>query len=351
MPLFNSLNSLTNSPHHRRKITRSKSPAPSINSTTGAYPQQIPTFSSSMTHQRQSSSPPPIPPMITHTPPTPKKPASAESIRLPQPYRTTSVVSNHNNNGPSFNISSAKKVKGGSNSRRESVDINRPTSLPVEDLSTPHSADHHHHQHSRGRHGSIPPHALQAHARQMPSPQPPPSQIQSHLHAQSQPGSVSGSSGHLGASVSPPPGGSPFKNGSWGRRAGRIGHGAFSFESPVSSSSAPSNSTGSPTEKQQPHQDQQDHHRGRKGRSLDLGLGLMWAPTKVKEEALLPVYGRMRGSVDGKTGAALGTTNGLGVNAYSKTAGDEWRRVLGEEGYGKFERCAFCFSSFDVFRN
>ncbi|KAH9482777.1 hypothetical protein JR316_0004877 [Psilocybe cubensis] len=64
------------------------------------------------------------------------------------------------------------------------------------------------------------------------------------------------------------------------------------------------------------------HRSGTKGRSLDLGLGLSWAPNKVREEALLPSSGFFSRSLSGSSGGhrnisrtASGSTTATGRSA------------------------------------
>ena len=75
----------------------------------------------------------------------------------------------------------------------------------------------------------------------------------------------------------------------------------------------------------------------RKGRSLDLGLGLSWAPTRVKEEAVMDF-------------SEIGVRSKWREEAEVKESGrmevlDSFERVLGENGYAKFKECTpFPFS-------
>ena len=75
----------------------------------------------------------------------------------------------------------------------------------------------------------------------------------------------------------------------------------------------------------------------RKGRTLDLGLGLNWAPTRVKEEAVMDfseigVRSKWREEAEVKESRRMEVL-------------DSFERVLGENGYAKFkERASFPFS-------
>jgi hypothetical protein len=77
-------------------------------------------------------------------------------------------------------------------------------------------------------------------------------------------------------------------------------------------------------------------HTG-KGRSLDLGLELNWAPTRVREEAVMDfremgVRSRWREEAEMK-------------EVYRMKVLESFERVLGESGYAKFKECAFIFPS------
>lgn len=90
------------------------------------------------------------------------------------------------------------------------------------------------------------------------------------------------------------------------------------------------------------------HRSGTKGRSLDLGLGLAWASSKVPEKALLPSSTFMVRMTPGH--------GSLSVNGHSSVAGsgvdedeersklgreiaEEFKNVLDEEGYKLFRQC------------
>jgi hypothetical protein len=105
------------------------------------------------------------------------------------------------------------------------------------------------------------------------------------------------------------------------------------------------------------------HRSGTKGRSLDLGLGLAWASSKVPEEALLPSSTFMaRTSSSGQRMNEAGSLNGHSVDGSSRDGGlsvdeqrekerersklgkevaDVFKSVLDEEGYKLFKRCMF----------
>jgi hypothetical protein len=99
------------------------------------------------------------------------------------------------------------------------------------------------------------------------------------------------------------------------------------------------------------------HRSGTKGRSLDLGLGLAWAPAKLREDALLPTSGYFARSVSGASSAlgqnrsVSGSTNSVskeegGDNGGSKVArevADVFRNALDDEGYAAFKKCMSCF--------
>ncbi|KAG5652665.1 hypothetical protein H0H81_004157 [Sphagnurus paluster] len=100
------------------------------------------------------------------------------------------------------------------------------------------------------------------------------------------------------------------------------------------------------------------HRSGTKGRSLDLGLGLSWAPSSVREDALLPSSGYFGRSASGSSGArSVGSAAGKSVSASANghTAIEEERSILGnhvaevfknaldEAGYVKFRQCTPLF--------
>ena len=109
------------------------------------------------------------------------------------------------------------------------------------------------------------------------------------------------------------------------------------------------------------------HRSGTKGRSLDLGLGLAWAPSKVREEALLPsstFFARSISNSSSKrsrsgstaTGASSSTTgNGSGRSKggmmnqdpdverskLGKEVAELFRHAVDPEGYKAFRNCEF----------
>ena len=110
------------------------------------------------------------------------------------------------------------------------------------------------------------------------------------------------------------------------------------------------------------------HRSGTKGRSLDLGLGLAWAPSKVREEALLPksaffartasggsASSRERGATPiARTPSGASARPGLGrstsVNQgerdverakLGREVAEVFRSALDSEGYKLFKSCAW----------
>jgi hypothetical protein len=77
---------------------------------------------------------------------------------------------------------------------------------------------------------------------------------------------------------------------------------------------------------------------GTKGRSLDLGLGLAWAPTKIKEEVLLP----SSFAFASRNGTSRNNINDRPVDrsTVGKEVADVFRSALDEDGYATFKRCA-----------
>lgn len=113
------------------------------------------------------------------------------------------------------------------------------------------------------------------------------------------------------------------------------------------------------------------HRSGTKGRSLDLGLGLAWAPSKVREEALLPsstFFARSISNSSSKrsrsgstaTGASSSTTgNGSGRSKrgmmnqdpdverskLGKEVAELFKHAVDPDGYAAFRKCEFLRSS------
>ena len=110
------------------------------------------------------------------------------------------------------------------------------------------------------------------------------------------------------------------------------------------------------------------HRSGTKGRSLDLGLGLAWAPSKVREEALLPSATFFTRSISNSsskrsrsgstaTGASSSTAgNGSGRSKgrmmneddvqrskLGKEVAELFRHAIDPEGYAAFRKCEFFF--------
>ena len=116
------------------------------------------------------------------------------------------------------------------------------------------------------------------------------------------------------------------------------------------------------------------HRSGTKGRSLDLGLGLAWAPSKVREEALLPsstFFARSISNSSSKrsrsgstaTGASSSTTgNGSGRSKggmmnqdpdverskLGKEVAELFRHAVDPEGYKAFRKCEFFFPTLKI---
>lgn len=187
-----------------------------------------------------------------------------------------------------------------------------------------------------------------------------------------------------GTGTTASPGTTKGKSSSWGRAAGRrtqrTSHGAFAFEpavsmpnsptqpltqlrapTPVSSPSSLKSEYGAiptPDEMSSPrYPDYSSPHRRqgrneesspsdangrgrpqnkRHGRSLDLGLGFSWAPTKVKHEAIMPGLS-------------------LAKQRKSSTPGEDvskvFERVLSEGGFASFKKCELYFLQVDVLLN
>lgn len=95
------------------------------------------------------------------------------------------------------------------------------------------------------------------------------------------------------------------------------------------------------------------YRSGTKGRSLDLGLGLAWAPSKVREEALLPSsFGRslsMSRKGDNTWGGRRGVDREdleLGMDGKDKSkvgreVAEVFRNALDDAGYASFKKCEF----------
>lgn len=87
---------------------------------------------------------------------------------------------------------------------------------------------------------------------------------------------------------------------------------------------------------------------GTKGRSFDLGLGLSWAPTKMREDALLPssvVFGK-NVSASSRNGLFRKIdTMELDRSKVGKEVAEAFRNALDEEGYIAFKNCKRGFYS------
>lgn len=188
------------------------------------------------------------------------------------------------------------------------------------------------------------------HLHRLPETEPPlppiPTQPSSLAYAAARKGSV------------PPPGGNGAA--SWGRattttqntttnggggskrRAGALGlsHGSFPFEPAVSPSTSPSTSEFGVIRSEDSGYGESSttntasttngivSQRRAKGRSLDLHLGLSWAPTKVKPEAIMSSFssrGRERKDEERRK--------------FEDGVNDGFKDVLGEAGYATFRKC------------
>jgi hypothetical protein len=80
--------------------------------------------------------------------------------------------------------------------------------------------------------------------------------------------------------------------------------------------------------------------RTHKGRSLDLGLGLAWAPARVRQEAVLGARaGKSKWGAGARTSEVLHDGMALGRSP-KEDAMDAFKRVLDDPGYTTFKRCA-----------
>ncbi|KAJ4479335.1 hypothetical protein J3R30DRAFT_2748732 [Lentinula aciculospora] len=186
---------------------------------------------------------------------------------------------------------------------------------------------------------------------------------------------------------------------------GYTAHGAFSFERPVPSPISPSfshasqesNAASSRNEEKEREQKRKEREKekadekekartknnnryseqdtfgvssfssasskpGRKGRSLDLGIGLAWAPTKVREDVLLPggifANGRGHGRISDSTGSRNGLRVGrdravdeFGVEDRSKVGRDVaemFKKALDPEGYRAFKKYVHQFDAREI---
>ncbi|KAJ3840594.1 hypothetical protein F5878DRAFT_60429 [Lentinula raphanica] len=184
--------------------------------------------------------------------------------------------------------------------------------------------------------------------------------------------------------------------------AGYTAHGAFSFEPPVPSPISPTFSHASQesnavkgqqeeTERERTREERENKKdkkrmketnryseqntpdvsthsstsspQARKGRSLDLGIGLSWAPTKVREDVLLPggifangkgLNGRVSDSTSSRHGLRAGrdrAVNEFGVEDRSKVGRDVaemFKKALDPEGYRAFKKYVHQFDAHEI---
>ena len=113
------------------------------------------------------------------------------------------------------------------------------------------------------------------------------------------------------------------------------------------------------------------HRSGTKGRSLDLGLGLAWAPTKMREDALMPSSaffnrslsntssGRTASASTGRSASSSTTGHGSGRSRrihlqdsepdverskLGRDVAEVFRSALDADGYTSFKTCKYPFS-------
>ncbi|KAJ7876247.1 hypothetical protein B0H13DRAFT_1632301, partial [Mycena leptocephala] len=75
---------------------------------------------------------------------------------------------------------------------------------------------------------------------------------------------------------------------------------------------------------------------GKKGRSLDLGLGLAWAPTKVREDAVMP---------ESSFGRTLSASR---REQQGKEVAEVFRTALDEDGYRSFKKYVHRFDAHEI---
>jgi hypothetical protein len=117
-------------------------------------------------------------------------------------------------------------------------------------------------------------------------------------------------------------------------------HPSFAFEPPVPSASLVDQSKrprSSRTGRNENESVEGSYHSSRQRRSLDLGLGLAWAPTKVKPEAIL------QGGFVRSFSAKEGETGNSKVPIGSSVT-ETFKRVLPERGFIAFKKCGWSFS-------
>ncbi|KIM91136.1 hypothetical protein PILCRDRAFT_164947 [Piloderma croceum F 1598] len=129
------------------------------------------------------------------------------------------------------------------------------------------------------------------------------------------------------------------------RRIVGLSHGSFPFEPAVPSPSSPAASEfGVIRSGDSGYQESAGStstngaggggHRG-KGRSLDLNIGLSWAPTKVKQEAVMPSFTGM--SVKDRRKGVRETEEER--RKFESGVSEIFRNVLGEGGFATFKKC------------
>ncbi|KAJ7257938.1 hypothetical protein B0H12DRAFT_1015169 [Mycena haematopus] len=78
------------------------------------------------------------------------------------------------------------------------------------------------------------------------------------------------------------------------------------------------------------------YRSGTKGRSLDLGLGLAWAPTKVREDAVMP---------ESSFGRSLSASR---REQQGKEVAEVFRKALDENGYRSFKKYVHRFDAHEI---
>ncbi|KAH9939991.1 hypothetical protein B0H21DRAFT_584739 [Amylocystis lapponica] len=160
-------------------------------------------------------------------------------------------------------------------------------------------------------------------------------------------------------------------NGSWGRSAGKRaarGHGAFKFEPAVPTipgspaddrtrSAAAGHAVPSSLGPSSPLSKSRQARQTGKGRSLDLGLGLSWAPSKVREEAVLQLNRTHAGGVvaNGSAVRARARWRGATVDEEGRLSAEgsgpasdvaaAFREVLGDAAYATFKNYVHRFDA------
>ncbi|KAH9850761.1 hypothetical protein C2E23DRAFT_298815, partial [Lenzites betulinus] len=251
------------------------------------------------------------------------------------------------------NRSALDKGKGRTTGDVRFADL--PARRPTDNSHASTTQTHHRHGHSSSisqtrsalavpSHHHHPSHP--SHPNQHPREPPPASPLSSH----------SGSSSHHGRNEG---------SGSWGRSGGkrmaaRGSHGPFKFEPavpPIPGSPADNERRREAREREAaraesplsdvPISRSQHARAAGKGRSLDLGLGLSWAPTRVKEDAVLRRVG-----VSASTSAARSKSRWRGVDEEGRLAAGAasdvaaaFKEVLGDSAYGIFKNYVHRFDA------